>query len=168
MTERMSGAVPAGYRHIAKVATPGDVLQAVGAVVKWYDVAPHDLPVPKEVGIAARAFVEAWFAQNAGADDDDAGFVILHRCGADFYFLLLQLWRGANECWEAVFAKQGGALFAAFDAAYPGTGALRPTFCVWELGVVAHEAQAWSRYLLSPRSAVACEDWLNDRFDGEV
>ncbi len=164
----MSGAVPADYRHIAKLATAGDALHAAGAVMKWYNVAPHDRPVPREVGVAARAFVDAWATQKADALDNDAGFVILHRCGADFYFLLVQLWRGANECWEAVFAKQGDAPFAAFDPAYPGSGALRPTFCVWELGVVAHEARAWSRYLSSARGETDVDRWQKDCFIGTV
>src|SRR3546814_4391337 len=47
-------------------------------------------------------------------------FVILHRCGADFYFLLVSVWRGSNELWEAVWYQHGDMpAFAPFDSAYP-------------------------------------------------
>jgi hypothetical protein len=45
---------------------------------------------------------------------------------------------------------------------------LRPTFCVWELGVVAHEAAAWSRYLASPRADTDFARWRDDLFAGAV
>ena len=37
------------------------------------------------------------------------GFVILHRCGEGFYFLLACTWAGNNELWETVWAKDGDA-----------------------------------------------------------
>src|SRR3546814_10619703 len=46
--------------------------------------------------------------------------LILHRCGADFYFLLVSVWRGSNELWEAVWYQHGDMpAFAPFDSAYP-------------------------------------------------
>ena len=45
---------------------------------------------------------------------------------------------------------------------------LRPTFCVWELGVVAHEAKAWSRFLTSPRSEEDEAIWRNDVLSADV
>lgn len=58
---------------------------------------------------------------------------------------------------------------APFDPAYPdAAGAVRPTFCVWELGIVAHEALAWARYLASPRDAAALAAWRADIFFGTV
>ena len=38
----------------------------------------------------------------------ELGFVVLHRCGEDFYFLLVCTWRNENELWETVWAKDGG------------------------------------------------------------
>ena len=37
----------------------------------------------------------------------ELGFVILHRCGESFYFLLVCTWRNENELWETVWAKDG-------------------------------------------------------------
>ena len=77
------------------------------------------------------------------------GFVVLHRCGESFYFLLVSTWQNDNELWETVWAKDGED-----DPEFhpwPLEGTHRPTFCVWELGAVAHERLAWSAYLLSER-----------------
>jgi hypothetical protein len=51
---------------------------------------------------------------------------------------------------------------------WPVEGPHRPTFCVWELGAVAHERGAWSRYLLSDRPDEARRDYLRDTFEGLV
>ena len=40
-------------------------------------------------------------------DLGELGFVVLHRCGESFYFLLVCTWRNENELWETVWAKDG-------------------------------------------------------------
>jgi hypothetical protein len=85
---------------------------------------------------------------------DDLGFVILHRCGESFYFLIVATWRNDNELWETVWAKNGES---EVPSAVAARGTHRPTFCVWELGAVWHEQQAWSRFLRSSRGAAARE-----------
>ena len=94
------------------------------------------------------------------------GFVILHRCGEGFYFLLVCTWQNENELWETVWAKDGDD-----DPEFhpwPLEGSHRPTFCVWELGAVAHEREAWSRFLRSPRDRDARLDYLPGRARGAV
>lgn len=44
----------------------------------------------------------------------------------------------------------------------------RPTFCVWELGAVGHEQQAWVRFLSLHRTARNEEQYLDDAFHGPV
>jgi hypothetical protein len=94
------------------------------------------------------------------------GFVVLHRCGDDFYFLLVCTWRNENELWETVYAKHGpnSPNFQIF----PFDGLHRGTFCVWELGAVWHEQQAWGRYLISNKDENAKQTYLRDSYDGLV
>lgn len=164
----MSAAVDPAYRHYPKHADYREPVEAAGAVMKLYHLTAADAPVPEDVA----ALCADWFRNEAGLAlaEDDCGFVILHRCGADFYFLLASVWRGSNELWEAVWYRHGDMLaFAPFDMAYPSAaGAARPTFCVWELGIVAHESAAWARYLASPRDAAARSRWRDDIFEGAV
>lgn len=162
--------VPSDYCHYAKQAVPQAPLDLRGAALKFYHLERPGEPVPPALTEKARA----WLARAEGIfEADDCGFVILHRCGADFHFLLPAIWRGANEAWEAVAYHQGEmADFARFDPAYPapaGQGApARPTFCVWELAIVAHEALAWARFLGSAHDEDALIAWCDDVLESEV
>lgn len=159
--------VPPAYSHYPKQAVFRGTLSPPGAVLKYYHVERPGEPVTERADSLARA---ALAGNRAFAFSDDFGFCILHRCGTDFYFLLPTVWRGANEAWESVWYLDGGAAaFAPFDPAYPPVaGPVRAAFCVWELGVVAHEAAAWSRFLASPRAEPDLQRWLDDRFEGGV
>jgi hypothetical protein len=158
--------IPQDYRHVAKLARPAPGIEVAGSTLKWYDVARATAPVPGEIRALARTGLEDAARTGGLALADDVGFVVLHRCGRDFYFLLVCTWRNQNEVWETVFAKDGEA-----DPAFrpwPADGTHRPTFCVWELGVVCHEQRAWTRYLRSERDAAALQTYLEDGFDGSV
>jgi hypothetical protein len=158
--------VPTSYAHYPKRGVPRGTVRAAGATLKYYHLERAGEPVAETVDALARAAL----ADPRLGFSDDYGFCILHRCGAAFHFLLPTVWRGANEAWEAVWYRDGGmAGFAPFDPAYAAAaGAARPTFCVWELGVVAHEAVAWARFLSSPRGGADLQRWLDDRFEGDV
>ena len=153
-------AVQADYRHISKVIRPSPLIALDDAVLKWYDIAPADEPVLARGNL--RAAADSGSLGLAG----ELGFVILHRCGESFYFLIVATWRNDNEVWETVWAKNGESEVAFRPWTLEGTH--RPTFCVWELGAVWHEQQAWSRFLRSPRGAAAREAYLRDTFEGQV
>jgi hypothetical protein len=147
------------YRHMPKRVTSSDPLEPTGAILKWYALAPEDRPVSDEVTRLARAHIS-----NTRLDARGFGFVILHRCGGDFYFLILSTWRGNNELWETVFYKDGEAM--ADFAPFPREGSHKPTYCVWEMAAVEHERKAWTRFLLSARDDREGELWLDDCYTG--
>lgn len=148
-----------GYRHGPKRVTPGDPIEVAGAALKWYGLHPGDRPVPEAVTTLARAYLAKTRLEARGL-----GFVILHRCGQDFYFLIVNTWKNSNELWETVFYKDGEPM--ADFAPFPREGQHKPVFCVWELVPVGHEQKAWERFLLSPRDEPAAQAWLADRFAG--
>ena len=151
--------VAPGYRHTPKRVTPGEPLEPAGAVLKWYGLHADDSPVPDAIDRLARAHLTA-----APLEARGLGFVILHRCGQGFYFLIVCTWRNENEIWQTVFYKDGDAM--ADFALFPRDGAHKPTFCVWELVPVWHEQQAWVRFLTTARDEAAAQQWLADRFAG--
>jgi len=153
--------VEAGYQHIAKHVTAGEPLEVPGALLKWYAVHPADRPVPAAITQLARDYLRDTPLAARGL-----GFVVLHRCGNDFYFLIVCTWRNSNEVWQTVFYKDGPAM-AGF-APFPREGEHKPTLCVWELVPVWHEKHSWVRFLQSPRDEAAAEVWLNDRYTGEA
>jgi hypothetical protein len=156
------GSVSESYRHSRKAVRPGAAFQLGATALKWYDLAVPGTTPDDRAGPEARAFLTR--EQDAGLlrVGDTAGFVILHRCGDSFYFLLVSLWRGDNELWEAVYTRDGGPFQAVRGAA------MKATYCVWELGAVLHEQRAWTRFLSSARSAADRAAYLADTFEGTV
>jgi len=153
-------AVAPGYEHVTKQVRSGAPVAVAGGLLKWYEIATSGKPIPAELSQLAREALERAVTRL----DGELGFVVLHRCGESFTFLLISSWRNENELWETVWAKAGEheATFTPFPLA-PGH---HPTFCVWELRVVCHEQAAWSRYLRSPRRANDMEAYLGDRYEG--
>jgi len=158
--------VSTGYEHVTKVVRPQASLTLRSTVLKWYEIAPADEPVPLVVRALARRNLRDASKDGSLGISGDFGFVILHRCGADFYFLLVSTWQNENELWETVWAKDGERTFC--FKPWPLEGTHRPTFCVWELGAVCHERRAWSEYLRSPRDATAKGVYLGSSHEGEV
>ncbi len=156
------GAIAPDYDHVSKVVHPAPPVAAGGGLLKWYDIAEGDRPVPRAIRTLAHEGVEA--IGEADALAGELGFVILHRCGESFYFLLVSTWRNENELWETVWAKPGED--APAFAQWPLDAGHRPTFCVWELRAVSHEQGAWSRYLRSSRDAIARREYLRDTYTG--
>jgi hypothetical protein len=163
---RESRSVDSSYTHRPKCARPAPSIVLGDTVLKWYDVAPAEDPVPDELRALARRDLADGVRLGEVRLGEELGFVILHRCGGGFHFLLLQTWRNDNELWETVWAKDGES-----DPAFhpwPIEGTHRPTFCVWELGAVAHEREAWCRYLASARDEESRRTYLRDVFEGPV
>jgi len=158
-------AVHAGYRHLTKEITPAPGIELGGSALKWYDIAPGDEPVPGPIRALGRGTLRGAVDSGAIELENDLGFVILHRCGRSFYFLLVSTWRNDNELWETVWAKTDDA--EGFHP-WPLEGSHRPTFCVWELGAVWHEQQAWSAYLRSKRDEEARLAYLRNTYAGPV
>lgn len=151
--------VAQNYGHGPKEVKPGAAIKTDGAILKWYALAPQDRQMPAEIDRLARSYLIKSKLEATGL-----GFVILHRCGSDFYFLIVSTWRGNNEVWETVFYKNGEAM-KDFDL-WPRDGMHKPTFCVWELMPVWHETKAWERFLLSTRDEKAAQLWLSDLYAG--
>jgi len=148
------------YQHGPKRATPSESIETSGAVLKWYKLAPEDREVPDEIDRLARSFL----TRQTNLEAKGLGFVILHRCGEDFYFLIVNTWRGNNEVWETVFYKNGDGM--ADFALWPRDGMHKPTFCVWELAAVWHETKSWEKFLTSPRDEAAAKIWQRDLYSG--
>jgi hypothetical protein len=153
--------IDAGYEHGPKHVTPGNALEPSGALLKWYAVHPEDRPVPEEITQLARSYL-----MKNNLEAKGFGFVILHRCGNDFYFLIVNTWRNNNEIWESVFYKNGDAMTD--FALWPREAVHKPTYCVWELVPLWHEQKAWQRFLKSPRDEAAVEMWERDRYAGSA
>jgi hypothetical protein len=163
--EHVVGVTP-DYTHVEKIATSEPSLALDGTILKWYDIAPEDAPVPLAVRALARRNLRDAARDGTLGISGELGFVVLHRCGESFYFLLVATWLNENELWETVWAKDGDS--DVFFRPWQIDGAHRPTYCVWELGAVCHEREAWSNYLRSARDTAARQTYVRSSYDGPV
>lgn len=142
--------VSQAYSHYEKVILCHGVLGPTNSRLKWYDIAHSDQPIEQAIRDLARDFLSRQTTSVGIPSAQELGFVLLHRCGEGFYFLLLCTWRENNELWKTVFFLEADRM--ADFALFPQDNAHKGTFCVWELAVVSHETQAWKTYLLSDRA----------------
>ena len=159
------GNIPSEYKHIPKLAVPGEDVLLADGYLKWYDVRAEQAVIPAEVRTEARQFLQSESESGRLKLGGDLGFVIFHLCGESFYFLIVLTWRNQNELWETLYAqdlKHGGG----FGLVPQGTHL--EVICVWELGAVVHERQAWTEYLTSARDEEAKHAYLRSRFSGLV
>jgi hypothetical protein len=157
--------VSQGYTHSDKRADGLSPITLQGARLKWYDIALPDTPVAPGIRDLARSFLAAEAESSRWELGDELGFVLLHRCGQDFHFLIVCTWRGNNELWETVYSKE--AAMPNF-AAFPQGARHKGTYCVWEMAAVWHETKAWRAYLSSARSAHDADLYLGASFSGAV
>ncbi len=159
--------VPVEYRHRPKLALPRENLVLPGVNLKWYDLVPEGFGISDALGRESRERVRADVLAKRIDFGSTMGFVILHIAGAasNVGMLIVNTWRNCNEIWETVYLKdlpKNGPY-----RVYERTGHL-PTYCVWELGIVWHERNAFTRFLTSARDAAAVSAYFADRFSGTL
>lgn len=150
--------VSAAYKHYGKVVRGHGVIDPAMGRLKWYDINRSDKPFKHSISDLARSFVSRKLASDDGPSAQELGFVFLHRCGENFYFLGLCTWRGNNELWKTIYFLKPNSMED--FALHPQDAQHKDTFCVWELAVVNHEMQAWTTYLLSGRTDQDADTYL--------
>ena len=164
MAQKRADGVRGDYKHVRKEIVPGELLTLGTVPLKWYTIQFEGQPVPAGLSDVARSFVAIEFESGRLALENEFGFVVLHDC-ASVVFLMVGTWRGNNELWDTVYLHEPGdgigfRLQVATDH--------KPCFCVWEMGAVWHETQAWTRYLRSDRTAENQTQYLGDQLSGYV
>ncbi len=161
----LGNVIPEEYKYYKKKITPGHLLHLPAALLKWYELYPQGSEVTKKQAIEARAFLESEVKAGRLKIDGELGFVILHRAG-DHLLLLLNTWRYTNEMWESIYLKHIDSTesYSAFKFQTDHKG----TYCVWELGIVWHERNAWTRFIESARDDTAKQAYLNEQFAGMI
>jgi hypothetical protein len=152
-------------RHEYRIAEPQPSLMLKDAILKWYDVAPPDEPVPLAIRALARRCLRDATKDGTLGVEDGLGFIALHRCDDDLYVLSVSTWRDANELEETVWAKsREDVLFHPWPADEPR----RAAYAVSELGAFPHEHEAWKTYLQSSQDEPARHTYLRDCYSGLV
>ena len=161
----LGNVVDRDYRHIAKRITPQAALVLPVAYLKWYDLCREDQSIEARMDTEAREFLSTETATGRLPITGDLGFVINHLSGEHILLLLVFTWRGNNEMWETAYFKD---LREDEPFRLIPQGTHRGTICVWEFGAVAHEHQAWTRYLRSERDEAAKQAYVESQFSGTI
>lgn len=153
------------YQHRQKFVRPGEALITPKVYLKWYDIYREETPISPEQIQDARAFLQAELEAGNLPLNNELGFAIHHQC-TNVYILYICTWRNENEVWETLYHKDltGDGKFHLFERSSPTT----PTFCVWVLGAVWHEQQAWTRYLYTKRDDAARLAYVQDQMTGLI
>ncbi|SEM10107.1 hypothetical protein [Streptacidiphilus jiangxiensis] len=154
---------PADWQHTEKRIHPGENLSLPDAYLKWYDIRTADQDATPEVSDEAREFLRTEAAEGRVEFRKEFGHVLLHRCD-EKYFMIVCVWRNKNEMCQTIYYKDDAGFLPYVGA--PGT--LRATQEVVELDATSHERRAWSRYLLSDRSAAAKQAYIDDACTGQL
>jgi hypothetical protein len=153
------------YRHVSKVFTPAAPLLLPNAYHKWYVLRRADQAVSPAADAEARTFLRTETSADRLPISGDLGFVVHHLSGEYVHLLLVCTWRNDNEMWETSYCR---------DFREEGTFRLMPqgthrgVICVWEFGPVAHEHQAWTRYLRSERDKAAKRAYVESQVSGTI
>lgn len=161
----LGNVIPEGYNYFKKKIKPGSPLILKGACLKWYDLYPPDTDITNEQISETRSFLEAEAKSGRLILENELGFVILHRAG-DYLLLLVTTWRNTNEMWESIYVKKADEKENYNQLIFENNH--KGTYCVWELGIVWHERNAWVDYITSKRNDEAKLTYLNDLFSGEI
>lgn len=147
------------YKHYGKAIQSQGIVRPNGGHLKWYDIARCDQLIGPSTRSLAQRFLLSQSASSGVPNKHDLGFVLLHRCGEGFYFLMLCTWRENNELWKTVYYLNDQTMpdFALFPQHTDHKGA----FCVWEMSVVSFEAQVWTAYLMSERTYQDVDTYLS-------
>ncbi|GAA5178755.1 hypothetical protein GCM10023322_06670 [Rugosimonospora acidiphila] len=162
---RVGNIVDPDYRHVTKHISAGPPLVLPDTYLKWYHVRREDQVIDPAVTEQARTFLSEEVAGGRLPISGDLGFVIQHLSGDYIHLLLVCTWRGNNEMWETVYLKdirRDGPFGPMSSSTHRGV------MCVWEFGAVAHEHQAWTRYLRSDRGAADKRAYAESLFTGTI
>ncbi len=161
----LGNVIPKGYNYYKKKITPGLQLNLPDACLKWYELHPPDIKITDNQVQGTKAFIEAETKTGRLKLENELEFVILHRAG-DYLLLLITTWRNTNEMWESIYFKKADQFENYVPMKFNNDH--KGTYCVWELGIVLHERNAWVRFIESKRDEKAKIEYLNNLFSGEV
>ena len=133
--------------------------------MKWYNLHPANTEITEAQVHETKAFIKSETETGSLKFESELGFVILHRAG-DYLLLLITTWRNTNEMWESIYFKKVNDSVNYVPIKFQNDH--KGTYCVWELGIVWHERNAWVRFIESKRDEKAKLEYLNDLFSGTI
>lgn len=141
--------------YATRLVTPLEPLRLGALTLKVYGLSVHQR-VPDEALVDAALRLTRQQLQGE-SDVGPVGFVIVHEA-RPANFVLIHLWQGVDlQQWYFTSPLSQPSAFVPFQRGTVG--------CVWELGLMQHERQAWIRTVLSGASQA---EYLQDLISGPI
>jgi len=155
------GNIPKSYEHKPRIAVPRGLINTRKAILKFYDMLITGCKDKHPIG-EAREFIKRKMNSVEGNLELGLGFVILSRGMLNF-----SLWSES----QIIIPKQ--EIYAPFPRTkHHDTKKIsideEGAYCLWEMGIVAHEKEAWKKYLASGHMIKDKENYLNNFFSGNL
>lgn len=150
------------YKHEPRIVKPEGLVKDPQLVLKMYTMMRNQVD-NRGVVRNAKKFMERVIKRSLkreGAIESGLGFVILSED-----MLNMAIW---NNKYPIVLKNGIWTYKEDFKDENIKHEDIRDvgSFCVWELGIVAHERDAWKRYLASERAEVNKRNYLGDTISG--
>jgi hypothetical protein len=128
--------------------------------LKLYGLAAPEKGVRQELLDITRGLAEASLPAAVDETHHGAAFAIAHD--ANYPIALVYWWQAENELHQRVFVGRPD------DLTDMSPVPLTPTGCVWELGVVEFERQAWIEDVIGNPAGPDLDRYMARRFNGLV
>ncbi len=155
------GNIRPGYQNPRRAVRPVGLVKDPTLVLKLYDMYIKGQSTPEPLIQDSRGFLEREISRGNIKPYIGMGFAILSKdmlnvARWDITFpIVLQ-----NQLY--VFNEGKLTTLSRLDISDEGS------FCVWELGIVAHEKEAWKRFLASKRKEADKRRYLEDVIEGDL
>ena len=158
-----SSALGSAEPYTPRPVRPMGVRSIGGWKLKLYGIAYGQEEPRPELIRAALGAVDSTLPGPAHAHaHSELGFLGIHD-GRDSNFVFLCWWENENELQHRVFYSPSDRP-AQLRPATPQ----EPIACVWDLGVIAHEREAWIRHVLAKPGAPDRDGYLADALSGRI
>lgn len=160
-----------GYEHKPTKVAPIGLITSPDLVLKMYDmVSVGDIGDFDKV-VDAKKFISAEISRGRISSETGLGFSILSkdmlsvvRWGREYPIVTIQTLYQFNPMTQEQLRMLGRK--SVFDSAEVLDLNKVGSFCIWELGIVAHEKEAWKKYFASGRTSEDKKRYLDDTIRG--
>ena len=150
------GNFPPNYQNEPRISIPGEPIITPQLALKWYEmIKPKDGLFNRNQVKKVRDFLEGQINLRDIEVLSGLGFVIL---SGNVDFLNVAVW---DKSIPYLLKNKVYDNYKEVDIRKEGA------FCMWELGIVAHEARAWKKYLESVRTESDKLSYLADITGGK-
>lgn len=120
----------------------------------------NEYPAPQHIALGKKTAVEQLHQITVQTEIYSIGFIIIHETKTGV-FILIDYWTGENMLYSHAYYKEYGSTSVSY---LTPTGL---TACIWELGVINFERDAWVKHILQNKN-IAVHQYLKEELNEDI